>query len=796
MKRPLFAVTILLVAVAWINLMLGGFDPPADSVCYPFGVSEENVPSGTKQTICLSGQICHKEETKIWLDSVTILNSDHLNHDFNEKISNQLGSNQENPNHMNIQMLSKYQGKIICEFEEAPEELPMGCQIVVTGAYYEYESASNPGEFDAFVYYRSIGVYGRMKNTKLLWHDTGRWPVREAAFRLRKVLAKRIRSYLPEETAQVMCALLLGEKTGMDKELKNLYKRNGILHILSISSLHITILGMTLYQLLRRLGVPIIPAALAGGLVLLFYGCMTGFGVSVCRSIGMYLLRMLAEILGRTYDMLTALGILALAMVLYHPYYLQNSGFLLSFTAVAGIGLIYPLLEKREKIVPRYFGESGFRIRLRRALLGFRNSIAANLAISLMTLPIQLWFYYEVPTCSLIINLLVLPFMKPLLITGFVSLLPGFGGIAILDRAILQGYEILCEFFDKLSFRTWNPGRPEIWQMVLYYLLLSGAVVILKRKALGFKQMPGKAGIRQNRIKYLVGLGSVGILLLVIGIRIPRSNGIVFLDVGQGDCALIRTVSGENYLIDCGSSSRQGVGEYLLLPCLKFYGIRRLDAVFLSHPDKDHMKGIEELYDLAGKNQIEISQLVLPAIAVDCRRKEFEKVLGQAGTGEGQPESNVRWLKAGDKWKCKAGYFECLHPEEGYSADNSNAYSLCIYGELGGVSFLFTGDVEGEGEQKLIDNLQSRSITDVTILKCAHHGSRSSTSGELLQQIRPVITVISCGRNNRYGHPHEETLMRLEETGAKVLRTDEAGAIRVLFGDGEVSVLKYGRRTH
>ena len=158
MKRPLFAVTILLVAVAWINLMLGGFDPPADSACYPFGVSEENVPSGTKQTICFSGQICHKEETKIWLDSVTILNSDHLNHDFNEKISNQLGSNQENPNHMNIQMLSKYQGKIICEFEEAPEELPMGCQIVVTGAYYEYESASNPGEFDAFVYYRSIGV--------------------------------------------------------------------------------------------------------------------------------------------------------------------------------------------------------------------------------------------------------------------------------------------------------------------------------------------------------------------------------------------------------------------------------------------------------------------------------------------------------------------------------------------------------------------------------------------------------------------------------------------------------------
>ena len=142
-----------------------------------------------------------------------------------------------------------------------------------------------------------------------------------------------------------MSALLLGDKNALDNEVKEMYQRNGILHIFSISSLHITIVGMGIYKLLRKAGIPILPASMAGSLLLILYGCMTGFGVSACRAIGMYLLRMLAEVVGRTYDLLTALGVMAAVMVIQNPYYLQNGGFLLSFTSVMGIGVVFPGLK-------------------------------------------------------------------------------------------------------------------------------------------------------------------------------------------------------------------------------------------------------------------------------------------------------------------------------------------------------------------------------------------------------------------------------------------------------------------
>ncbi|MGN0402939.1 MAG: ComEC/Rec2 family competence protein [Acetatifactor sp.] len=949
MKRPLFAVTMLLFAVAWLNLIAGGYAPPPDCSALSSGGYTEKLSSEDGQTICISGKICHKEETKIWLDSVIILNSEYqgiypnqeelnqenlyhenLNQEnLNQGVLNQGSSNQRNlyqgsSNQKEFTQDNKNQGcwgngnsypeKIICEFSDEFAELPMGCRVVVTGTYNVYSQATNPGEFDSFVYYRSLGVGGRLSATEVLAHDDERWPVREAAFQLRQLLSARLKALLPEETAQVMCALLLGEKSGMDQELKALYKRNGILHILSISSLHITIIGMSLYHLLRRAGMPVIPAALAGGLVLVFYGCMTGFGVSVCRSIGMYLLRMLAEILGRTYDMLTALGILALLMVLYNPYYLQNVGFLLSFTAVAGIGMIYPLLEEREKITPRYLGETGYQLWLRRSMQNLRNAVAANLSITLMTLPIQLWFYYEIPTCSLIINLLVLPFMKPLLIAGFLCLLPGFGWLGGIDRGILKGYELLCELFDGLPFRTWNPGSPRLLQVVIYYGLLFGLVVFLqyiRKKCRGEnygsaignagagvekdraensgvqtdrtgkigaeKGRAGKAGVEKGRVEngrrfgfhnrrlrthivrenagsskgarlgfrchtigmdllqYFICLVTVCTMVVIIGIHMSPGNRIIFMDVGQGDCALVQTSSGENYLIDCGSSSRKGVGQYILIPCLKYYGIRQLDAVFLTHADNDHMNGILELLELAEENQVSVRQLVLPAIDRERRKEEFEKILsivemkqtadcagdsreeisnyieaareqsdGMYGQTEdtkngvtlfyGKTKMDIRWLKAGDKWQCKSGYFVCMHPSAGYCTENSNAYSLCLYGRLEKMDFLFTGDVEGEGEQELIHNLCEQQISRVTILKCAHHGSRNATSEEFLRQVKPLVTVVSCGRKNRYGHPHSETLERLAETGTAVYRTDELGAIEVYLKKEKIEIVGYGKR--
>lgn len=773
MKRPLFAVTLLLVAVAWMKLAAGGYEAPPGTSSGAFRLEE-------RQPLCISGQICQKEASAVWLDSIMVLNSE-------EAFLRADGPNREIP----------YSQKIICELSETSAELPMGSRVVISGIFAPFSGASNPGEFDSFLYYRSMGVGGRLREGKLLGRNRSQWPLREAAYRLRRFLKARIYTLLPEETAQAVCALLLGDKTELDRDLKNLYKRNGILHILSISSLHITIIGMSLYRFLRRLKLPIVPAALAGGCILLFYGCMAGFSVSACRAIGMYLLRMLAEILGRTYDMLTALGILAAAMVLYNPFYLQNAGFLLSFSAVLGIGIIQPALAEEEgKVTPRYFGEPRWRLWLRKRAVVLKSSMKASLSITLMTLPVQLWFYYEVPTCSLLINLLVLPFMKPLLICGFLCLLPGLGWVGMADRGILAGYERICACFDKFPFRTWNPGRPQLWQVIAYYGILLGILTfsarMRERTGRSLVQKNQETTLRRKRVVKAAQFLACCAMAILMGFRFHGGDSVIFLSVGQGDCTLVQTAYGETYLIDCGSSSRSGVGEYVLLPCLKYYGIHCLDAVLLTHPDNDHMNGMLELLKLADENRITVRQLVIPAIEEERRNGEFGQILRAAEEAAAPKRGlEVRWLGAGEGWEWDGGRFLCLHPAKGYSAENSNAYSLCIYGELGNMSLLLTGDVEGAGEEALTEALREHGIQGVAVLKCAHHGSRNSTSAAFLQQAAPAVAVVSCGRGNRYGHPHEETLQRTEEAGARIFRTDRCGAVTVRTDGKRMIVEKF-----
>ena len=322
------------------------------------------------------------------------------------------------------------QENIICETEKA-EEISLGSHVAVRGQFAPYAHATNPGEFDAAVYYRTLEIGGKLKKAVVLAKGEASWPVREGLYQLKVYFKERLYRIFPEQEAAVMAALLLGDKSELDSDLKELYKRNGVLHILSISSLHITIIGMSIYRLLRKMGLPVCPCALAGSVILILYGCMTGFSVSACRAIGMYLIKMGAEIAGRTYDMLTALGVMGAFMVLRNPFYLQNSGFLLSFSSVLGIGVVYPLLMP-EISLGKGVGKSVSGKHSRSEKARFTKSLAAaagfagdaliqsffaSLSITLTTLPVQLWFYYEIPVYSVFLNLFIIPFLKPMMIT-------------------------------------------------------------------------------------------------------------------------------------------------------------------------------------------------------------------------------------------------------------------------------------------------------------------------------------------------------------------------------------------
>ncbi|MDE7353405.1 MAG: DNA internalization-related competence protein ComEC/Rec2 [Acetatifactor sp.] len=799
MRRPLFLVALCLVIFASVRLKIGG--------CEPGGAGAQTLGAVYMPTVI--GQVYQKEDQKIYLKSVFLVTSKPFG-----------GSNDSKDSHNSEQLIS-IKGNLICELaqDQSAQDIPLGSRVRIKGNFVAFSRASNPGEFDQAVYYQSLGICGRLREACLQARGKAYWPLREGLFRIKEYFCQRLYRIFPQEEAGTMNALLLGDRSGLDSERKDLYQRAGILHILSISSLHITIIGMSIYKLLRRLGLPVTPAALMGSAVLLLYGCMTGFGVSACRAIGMYLIRMLGEILGRTYDMLTALGVMAAVMTLGNPFYLQNAGFLLSFTSLQGIGVVYPGL----------FPEGDIK--------KWRQSVGVSLSITLATMPVQLWFYQEIPVYGIIVNLLVLPFMKPLIITGLaVMLIPGLDLLGRVDCVVLQGYDILCGFFDSLPFCTWNPGRPALWQVTMYYGMLLGTAAFVRRyrtapaKGFGAKLCLGCSGQEARRRRLgLYGGGIVLAAVLVLNLRPPSVNRVIFLDVGQGDCILLQTASGQNYLFDCGSSRRKNVGRYVLLPCLKYYGIHRLDAVFLSHEDADHVNGIAELLELGERNGITVEQLVLPAAAMPAARgtpgaaqsnspgtaqSKTLKTAGSGNPGTAQDEDAqagwrqvleaaenvpgkgpaIRYLAAGDTWECAAARFVCLHPAKSFSSGESNAGSACIYVEfirekgeaLSPWTLLLTGDVEGEGEKELLKALKERQIHGLTVLKAAHHGSRGSTPRELLEQTAPAAAVISCGRNNRYGHPHEELLERLEEQNSKILRTDRSGAVILYFRKSRV----------
>ena len=823
MRRPLFWAALCLVAVTALRL-------ETESSPHISGNQISTQSLEASKELVVAGQVYQKDGSHIYLQDVIIHSQISEEYSSFQNLVSDSGDSRQGVS---------CKENIICKIEDA-DSVPLGSKVVVEGIFMPFLGATNPGEFDAFLYYRTQGVGGRLNQASLLNQGGEYWHVRESLYDLRTILHGRLYRALGEREAGVICALLLGDKDGLEEQVKDLYRRNGILHILSISSLHVTILGMALYSVLRWLGAPVWLSAVSGSILLLLYGGLTGFGVSACRAIGMYLIRMLGEVLGRTYDMLTALGVMAAVMVVANPYYLQHSGFLLSYSSVLGIGVLYPALfgksgrsARGRQTLGRKGRGSGLQTldRQSRGILihgtqsekaavlisrlweGIRQSGTASLSVTLSTLPVQLWCYYEVPVYAVFINLLVLPFVKALMLSGLIlSAFPAFVPAAVAVKLILGWFELLCGWFGWLPFHTWNPGRPELWQIMVYYLVLGMAVLFKSWLARRQEKMP-KGTVSKVAKDLCIGKSSLmtkGRLLLftmlvsavlLLGIRPPKENMVTFLDVGQGDCVLVQTVSGENYLFDCGSSSRSGVGEYVLIPYLKYNGIHTLDAVFVSHPDTDHMSGIMELFKMGEESGIKVWQLVLPDLAETNREEQLGEILTAVkAKSEEMPE--IRYICAGDMWESKGARFTCLHPAAGCDWEDANTYSECIFVEFyekgaaekakgSTATLLLTGDVEGIGEKVLIEALSVRDIRQVDMLKVAHHGSRGTTSETFLKQVRPAVAIISCGRNNRYGHPHEELLERLEAEGSMIISTAQSGAVEVHVKDGKVSVEGY-----
>lgn len=713
MKRPLAAVclaVILLMAVfMWLH-------PPA-YVSYGEAAGEE---------VYLTGHV-YKKEYKGGQRTPVLL--------IYVKPKNLIYQEEEIPFYDNL----------ICILQEGVEEPTAGSLITVRGVLKEYETAGNPGQFDEKSYYAQMGVSGCITRARIVENRGGKDFLRETLWQFKNFLGSGLEQIFSEQDAALLKGMLLGDRSGMDAETKTLYKEAGIMHIFAVSGLHITFLGMGFYYLLRKAYMPAIPAALFGAAVMVLYGIMIGLPVSAVRAVGMFVCRLAAECIGRTYDMLTALAVCAVAMLAVHPLYLHHAGFLLSFSAVCAVAVLKPAIQPDKKLPP------------------LLDSFFMSLVIAVFTLPVQLYFYYEVPVYAVLLNLAVIPLAGAALVLGAAALavsflLPWAAVLpAFMVHLIFASYREGSRFFGCMPGSVWTAGKPAVWQLAGFYLLVG--MLLFGKKLIG---------------KYKIGLLCGAVLLFAVNDR--TGLRVTILDVGQGDCICMELPDGSVWLYDGGSTSASGTGAYRIEPFLKSRGITCLNGIFVSHPDADHVNGVEELLE---RDSITVGILALP-----CTERHKEGFLGLLSLAE-EKNIPVLWLEAGMEWENGGVHMSCLHPAGSFTGEDTNAASAVLYLSYGRFSMMLTGDVEGTGEEKLLQRIQEEGIGNLSVLKVAHHGSKYATKEDFLESISPKFAVISAGRNNTYGHPHDELLDRLAACGAEVMVTYERGAV-MIETDGEI----------
>ena len=401
---------------------------------------------------------------------------------------------------------------VICYLSEevsSLQSLKIGYQVIIKGKVRRFEAASNDGQFDVRKYYAGMGISYSMTNCAYEVMTKKPWPVRQGLFVIRKKLAHSLDTLLSEEDSGVLKAMLLGDKSGMTEEIKGLYQRTGIAHIVAVSGLHISLWGMAICRLLKKLRIPLALANFISFLFVVLYGMMTGSQASAIRSVIMFSLYLLAPVVNRTYDMLTAMMLSAAVLLMFRPAYVFYSGFLLSFGAVSGISLFMPwltdLYSPPANIDDIILKEKNNMQKISDQIIRFiRVSIMTSLCVSLFSLPIQLCFFYTFSVYSVFLNLLIAPFVSTLMILGMVgavlgSFLPTLSCIPLqICHIILAFYEKLCLFFDRLPLAHPVIAKPPMWKIVVYYAVLGILYLVIMRVVILPSESRQRMSLRDN----------------------------------------------------------------------------------------------------------------------------------------------------------------------------------------------------------------------------------------------------------------------------------------------------------
>lgn len=641
--------------------------------------------------------------------------------------------------------------------------LEYGDKLQISGEYQEPNKARNYKGFDYKNYLKINKIYGIIRvdlyTNIIIKHQKNLSNFKLLIHKIREKLKQNIQELLTKETYALGIGILIGDNSRINEKIVEDFKNSNLSHMLAVSGAHINYVVLTVSILFTKKRAGIKAQRVVTIMMMLFFMELTQMTSSVVRAGISCIIYMLASLLYRKADVINAMAISTLLILLNNPFKLFDIGFQLSYAGTLGIILFCKLIN----------------IPIKNKLLKYlKDSIIISISANIFIIPIMMYQFNTISLTFILSNLLAGPLLGISIILEIIVLLISFMSIniAAIPAKVLNILLILiiniANWFSNIEISKIYVITPKIISIVAYYLIC--AAIILKQK---------------NRKIIVI------IMLTVLIINLfptPKKLRINFIDVGQGDSTLIRTETNKVILIDSGGSTASSsfdVGNKVLLPYLLDIRIKKIDFIIVSHFDADHCQAFETVID-----NINVEKVVV------CKQsmitQEYLNIINKC------KKENIKIIvvERGDKLKIdKRTEFEILHPGERFLDDgkgglNANAIVCKMNYKLDNgkvFSILFTGDIEVEAEKELEQVYGKKLKAD--ILKIAHHGSKTSSREEFIKLVAPKIALIGVGENNKFGHPADITLERLEKEKVKVYRTDQMGEVSITINkNGRIKV--------
>ena len=550
-------------------------------------------------------------------------------------------------------------------------------------------------------------------------------------YQIQKKIKETIKEELPDETGNLLLAILVGDKKDLSEQIQINFKNSNLSHMLAVSGAHVSyiIVGLTYITQNSIMGKR--KGRVFCIFFLIIFMAITNFTPSVTRACIMAILTLVSKILYKKADIYTNISISALIILLYNPYSLLDLGFQLSFGGTIGIVIFMRFIKKKQE-EPK--------------LLNYIKQMAlVSICANIIIIPIIMNNFNTVSLTFLVSNILASPILAIIVIVGFSIIIISIISHSLSNLLVFWLNPILnllikiSSFCSKLPFAKILVVTPYIFNIIFYY-----TIILYLVNYNNLKQFIKK--------KTVILLSIILILSNFIFYILPQDLKIYFIDVGQGDSTLIVTPSKKTILIDGGGSESFDVGEKVLLPYLLGRRIRKIDYIMISHFDTDHCKGIFTVIE-----NLKVKNIIISKQAEKSENyKKFKEIVANK-------KINIILVKAGDKIKIdKYIYFKILFPTEKLIMQNPlNNNSIVSQLNYKSFKMLFTGDIEEMAEKEIL-NLQKDKLKS-TILKVAHHGSNTSSTQEFINSVKPELALIGVGKNNTFGHPSECVVEKLRD---------------------------------